>query len=117
MGSFTGHSVKATSQGSIKEVILDIVGPASYDAGGSTSDLSSTVTALAGTITFTKVWGVTLIAVSAHASSKFGFAYVPAAANAPATGKIKLDDLIQATPAEFTGDASGTTFTIKVHGS
>ena len=117
MGSFTGHSVKAVDQGSIKEVILDIVGPASYDAGGSILDLSSAVTALAGTITFTKVWGVTLIAVSAHASSKYGVRYVPGASNAPALGKLKLDDLIQATPAEFTGDASGTTFTIKVHGS
>jgi hypothetical protein len=117
MGSFTGHSIQLNSQGTIKRVILTVAGPASYDAGGSTIDLSSAVTALGGTLTFTKVYGVDCIAVSAHASSKFKATYVPAAGNAPATGKIKLDDLIQATPAEFSGDASGTTFTLEVVGS
>lgn len=117
MGAFTDHTVLSVSQGQTKRVVMTVKGPASYDAGGSTLDLSSAVAALAGTISFVKTWGVHLLGVSAHASSKFKATYVPAAGNAPATGKIKLDDLIQATPAEFSGDASGTTFTIEVVGS
>jgi hypothetical protein len=117
MGAFTDHTIlKAEQLGSTKRVIMTAKGPASYDSGGSTLDLSDTITALGGTLKFTKVYGLGLIAVSAHASSKYGVRYVPAAANAPATGKVKLDDLIQATPAEFTGDASGTTFTFEVIG-
>lgn len=117
MGAFTSVTCVAFTSGPIKRAVVTALGPASYDAGGSTIDLSSAVSGLDGANTFTKVWGLNRLGVSAHASSKYGIAYVPAASNAPATGKIKLDDLIQATPAEFSGDASGTTFTFEIVGT
>ncbi len=101
----------------LKTVTFTAVGSALYDAGGSILDLS-TAGGLGVTSGFKKrVDGVHMLGVSAHASSKWLCTYVPAAAGAPATGKLKVDLLIQATPAEEGAtDMSGTTFTFVAFG-
>lgn len=81
--------------------------PASYDAGGSVLDLSSY---------FTYVHGVEVIGQATHGDDKYYATYIPAAAYAPATGKIKVRDLTAASDAEASGDLSAVVLRLRVTG-
>lgn len=89
--------------GGLKVATITVTGSASYDAGGSTLDLS--------TIFPSKCYGLSQTGVSPHGSAKYQPTYVPAAANAPATGKVKIHDITASSGAEASGDLSATTFT------
>ncbi len=117
MAAFT--SVTGVSQNrkdKLKTVTFTALGPNTYDASGSVLDLSRT--GGLGLLGFkSRVDGVHCIGVSAHASSKWLCTYVPAALGAPATGLVKVDLLIQATPAEEGAtDMHATTFTFVAFG-
>ncbi len=117
MAAFTAVTALGCDRKSrLKKVTFTAVGPDTYDAGGSVLHLG--VAGGLGSLGFVeRVDGCVLIGVSAHASSKWLCTYVPATAGAPATGKIKVDLLIQATPAEEgTTDMKATTFTFEAVG-
>jgi hypothetical protein len=102
-----------------KKAILRFKGPTSYDAAGSTIDLSSAVASLAAFSGFSKVYGVQLIAQSTAANDKYYLTYVPADETyLAATGKIKVRDLTAAADAEVTAatDLSAVIFRLIVWG-
>ncbi len=119
MAAFTAATgVAQNRKDKLKTVTFTAVGPNTYDASGSVLDLSTAAAGLGPLYGFKKrVDGCHMIGVSAHASSKWLCTYVPAAAGAPATGLVKVDLLIQATPAEEGAtDMHATTFTFVAFG-
>jgi hypothetical protein len=94
----------------LKKAVVTVTGCTSYETGGSALDLSS--------IFKSKVYGISRIGTDPHGSDKYALTYVPAASNAPATGKIKIRDLTAASDAEVTSttDLSATTWTLEVTG-
>lgn len=114
MGAFTAVTELSNELlGKHRIAVVTAVAPASYDAGGSTIDLS----ALTGG-GFTKVYGVKLIGQATAASDRYQPTFVTAASYAAATGKLKIRD-INATDgaAEASGDLSGVTFVLQVLGT
>ena len=100
-----------------KKAILRFKGPATYEAGGSTIDLSSAATSLAAFGGFSKVYGVQVVAQTTAGDDKYYCTYIPADANYVAsTGKIKVRDLSAASDAEASGDLSAVIFRILVWG-
>jgi len=97
-------SVKASivSQGS-KRVILALQLSASYDAGGSVVDLS-TSGSLGQALGFTRVFAGGMAGQGTAADSKYFPVFIPAASDAPATGKVKVHDTSAAADAEASGD-------------
>jgi len=108
----SAHSLVSTLQletlFGIKVAVVTFTGSSSYDAGGSTLDLS--------TLFPSKVYGAAQLGVSPHGSAKYQPAYVPAAQNAPSSGKVKIHDITASSGAEASGDLSATTFTALVFG-
>lgn len=90
-----------------KTATFTAVAPASYDAGGSVIDLSSH---------FTLVHGVEVIGQPTHGNDKYYATFIPAAAYAPSTGKLKIRDLTAASDAEASGDLSAVSFVVRVTG-
>lgn len=126
MGAFTVTSVIGCATGDMgrgKSVVLTATGPASYDAAGSIIDLSSANTVLTGFVSdaaFVRVTGLKLVGIGAAAADRYFCTYVPAAAGAPATGKVKVRDANDATAmAEVAGatDLSTVTFTFEITGA
>lgn len=124
MGAFTVTSVIGCATGDMgrgKSVVLTATGPASYDAGGSILDLSSANTVLTGFVSdaaFVRVTGLKQVGVGAAAADRYYCQYVPAAAGAPATGKVKVRDADDATAmSEASGDLSTVTFTFEITGA
>jgi hypothetical protein len=111
-------SVLAGDDGGLKTRIVSALGPATYSSGGNEIDLSSDATdGLSNAYDmFAVVYGVEIIGVGTAASNKYHATYVPAASYAAATGKIRLVDVEQATPAEPSGDLSTVAFTLRVTG-
>lgn len=93
--------------GRLKSTVFNFTGSASYDAGGSVIDLSTS--GVLGADGFTSVHGVQIIQ-SPAASSLREFRYVRVAA---ATGLLKVHDQSQAADAEAAGsaDLSAVTYT------
>jgi hypothetical protein len=110
MSAATPGTPTRTTLGDLKRAVIDTLGPASYDTGGSLIDLSATFPS--------KVLGVTVIAVSPHASDKYYVTFIPGASDGPALGKLKIRDLSAASDAEVssTTDLSATTFRIEAIG-
>lgn len=77
--------------GRMKRVAFSILGPTSYDTGGSLIDLSSTG-GLGAEWGFNLVHGVQCAGMTPVASHKYVPCYLRAAAGAPATGKVTLYD-------------------------
>lgn len=96
-----------TSDLSGKRGVFTALLPASYDAGGSTLDLSSH---------FALVHGVKFVGQATAANDKYHCTYIPAAAYAPATGLVKVRDLSAAADAEASGDLSAVTVRFEVVG-
>ena len=124
MGAFTVTSVVGCSTGDMgrgKSVVLTATGPASYDAGGSVIDLSSANTVLTGFVSdaaFVRVTGLKVVGIGAAAADRYFCTYVPAAAGAPATGKVKVRDADDSTAmSEASGDLSTVTFTFEITGA
>jgi hypothetical protein len=113
MGAFTSVTAlsnELTAHG--RRAVVTAVCPASYDAAGSTIDLS----ALTGG-GFTKVYGAVLIGQATAASDRYQPTFVPAAAYAAATGKLKIRDINAADgAAEASGDLSAVTLVLEVIG-
>lgn len=110
MGAFTAVTwVRDINHGSNgKTAVFTATCPASYDANGSTIDLSeATIGSGHG---FMEVFQVTVSRPIAGATAGAGFdgVYIPAAAYDAATGKIIMSNIWQATPAEASGDLSTT---------
>ena len=108
MGAFTSVTqVKELDHGTnSKELLVSAICPASYDASGSTIDLSSL---------FAEVYSVKVAGRAiggAVAGAGFDAIYIPATAYAAATGKIVMSNIWQATPAEASGDLSTTPGTL-----
>lgn len=108
MGAFTSVTfVKEIDHGTnSREILLTAVAPASYDANGSTIDLSTW---------FAEVFECKLAGRpigGATAGAGFDVIYVPATAYAAATGKLIVSNIWQATPAEASGDLSTTPGTL-----
>ena len=116
MGSMSISATLSNELGShSRRAVLSVTGSASYATGGDTLDLS----ALTGG-GMTVVFGVARLSVSAHGNDKYALSYVPAAAGAPATGKIKIRDLAAGTPGaevSSTTDLSAVSWTVEVIGS
>lgn len=104
MGAFSSVT-ELSNQFSTKhrKAVVSAVGPASYDTNGSVIDLS----ALAGG-GFTKVHGVRLIGVGAHAADKYHATFIPGASYSPSTGTLKLRDMTNV----IGGTVSGGTITV-----
>jgi|GEM_PF-2285784 len=122
MGTFAEATVLSVGvSGGQKKAIISCVGSASYATGGDILDLdvgtTAATSAMGGWAGFAVVDFVTGYAATA-ANSKYKCHYVRAASGAPATGLIKIDDMIQATPAEIANatDLSGQTFYFEVTG-
>jgi hypothetical protein len=114
MGAFTAVTLlQENNSGSTKTRIFSALGPASYDAGGSVIDLSSAT--LGGFVGFSEVYCGQLAGIAA-ASTKYQCVFVPAAAGAAATGKIKIHDSSAAADAEASGDLSAVTFYFRFEG-
>jgi len=100
----------------LRKAIVTVTGCDSYNTGGSIIDLSS--------IFKSKVYGVTRIAVTPHASDKYVPTYIAGSSNDPATGKLKFRNLATVTTGTpgsvdevaSTTDLSGTTWTFEVSG-
>lgn len=108
MGAFTSVAlVTELDHGTnSKECIISAICPASYDASGSTIDLSTW---------FTQVYSVRIAGRAiggAVAGAGYSANYIPATAYAAATGKIVMGLTWQATPAEASGDLSTTPGTL-----
>ncbi len=118
MGAFTVTQVdQLVNVVGQKRVILRATGPASYDAGGSVIDLSTSNSVLGKENGFTKVYGVRQCGIGASGASIFDAKYIPAAANAPDTGKVFLRDLSAASDAEASGDLHTHTFILEATGT
>jgi hypothetical protein len=112
MGAFTSVTQLSNEFGvHERRAVITAVGPASYDAGGSTIDLSS----LAGG-GFSKVYGVKLIGQPTAASDRYQLTFITAASYGAATGKLKVRDINAASDAEASGDLSAVTFVLEVTG-
>lgn len=107
MGSFAAPTVLGTSRvDKLKMITFTVVGSASYATSGDTLDLSAHFPVRTDLVILRGV------PTGGAADSKYRGTYVRAAAGASATGLVKFDDLIQATPAELanTTDLSAVTF-------
>lgn len=97
-----------------REALLVITGSASYATGGDTIDLSAVTGG-----GFTKVYGVQVIGQPTAASDRYHITFVPAAAYAAATGKLKIRDLNatdSAAEVSNTADLSSVTWVVRVTG-
>lgn len=103
-----------------KEAIILLTCSASYDAAGSTINLSTSGN-LGVVHGFTTVLGVSLLGttIGTDANSKYYPVFVPAASHAAATGKLKIHDTSAAADAEVTAatNLSAVTMTIKIVGT
>jgi hypothetical protein len=117
MSAHTVVAIKGSRNlaGAMKMVAITFTGSASYDAGGSAIDLSTS--GVLGVDGFATVYGVAQIGCSASTSGKYRLTFLPAASDAAATGKIYITDIEQATPAEVSGNLSTTTFRVIVYGT
>lgn len=113
MGAFTSVTEVANEFGTkVRKAIITAVCPASYDAGGSTIDLSALTSG-----GFTKVYGCVLIGQATAASDRYQPTFIPAAAYAAATGKLKIRDINSTdAAAEASGDLSAVTLVLEVTG-
>jgi hypothetical protein len=113
MGAFTSVTMlsnELTAHG--RRAIVTAACPASYDAGGSTIDLSAVTGG-----GFTKVFGAKLIGQATAASDRYQPTFIPAAAYAAATGKLKIRDINSTdAAAEASGDLSAVTLVLEVVG-
>lgn len=113
MAAFTSVTgVGQNRKDKLKTVTFTAVGPNTYDAGGSTLDLSRTG-GLKNLGFAKRVDGCVCLGVivAQSASAKWTLTYVQATSSAPATGKMAAGLTWQATPAEEGAtDMSGTTF-------
>lgn len=125
MSAFVITAVKMISvggPGGCKRALVRATGTASYDTGGSIIALGSGNTVLTGLNNeayFTTVLGVVPVGVGTAASDVYRLQYVNAAADAAATGLLKVRDLAAAADAEVssTTDLSATTWTFEVFGT
>ena len=111
-----------SNAGGVKKRLVSRPGPVSYSAGGAEFDCSSSAIDGFGNEYdgFTVVYGVTLVGLAPSATASnttYKATYLPAAAYAAATGLVKLDHLLQATPAEnATADLSLVLFLFEITG-
>jgi hypothetical protein len=109
MGAFTSvTALEVTPLPNGKLVVFSAVAPASYDAGGSTIDLSS-AGGLGAWGCFQVVYSCVQCGFDATANEKYKASFLPASAGAAATGKLKVRDESQAADAEASGDLSAVT--------
>ena len=113
MGAFTSVVEVANELGTkLRTAVVTATAPASYDAGGSVIDLSALTSG-----GFTKVYGVDLIGQVTAASDRYQPTFIPAAAYAAATGKLKIRDINSTdAAAEASGDLSAVTLVLEVTG-
>lgn len=103
--------------GGLKEAVLILTPSASYDAGGSTADFSTSGN-LGAALGFQKVYGVTMVAAPTAADSIYYAVGVPTASTyAAATTKVKIHDLSAASDAEASGNLSTHLLIVKVIGT
>jgi hypothetical protein len=103
--------------GGKKEAIMILTPSASYDAGGSTADFSTSGN-LGPALGFQTVFAVELVAAPTAANSLYKPVCVPTASTyAAATCKIKIHDHAQAASAEVSGDVSTKLMHIRVTGT
>ncbi len=107
--------------GGVKRRIVSALGPNTYSSGGNEFDCSADATDGFGVAfdAFNVVHSIKLISVgpgTAASASTYAMTYIPATAYAAATGKIKVDDLLQATPAENAASLAALTFVFEVIG-
>ena len=120
MGGFTITQVdQLVNNVGQKRVILRATGPASYDTGGSVLALDTSVSILGKEYGFPKVFGVRRVGLGAAAAGQYAVEYIPAAANAPATGVVLARDLAAAADAQVSNaaDLSAHTFVFEVMGT
>jgi hypothetical protein len=105
-------------QGGMKQLLCVVTGSASYATGGDTIDFSTSGT-LGQALGFQTVTGCVLVGQDTAASTKYLPFFLPAAADAAATGKLKLHDITAASDAEVTAatDLSAVTFRFLVYGT
>jgi hypothetical protein len=111
MGAFTGTTWIADLDigSNSKTSLISAVAPASYDANGSILDLSeATLGSGHGFAVVYSVKNAGLPVAGTKANSSYRATYAPATDYAAATGKVAIDHLFQATPAEASGDLSTT---------
>lgn len=119
----SAHSVPTTVlsfsnlPGGKKEAIMILTPSASYDAGGSTADFSTSGN-LGVALGFQTVFAVDTVAAPTAANSIYYAVLVPTASTyAAATAKIKIHDLSAASDAEASGDLSTKLLHIRVTGT
>jgi len=95
-----------------RRAIITATGPSSYDTNGSAIDLSAVTGG-----GFTKVHGVRLVGVSAHANDKYHVQFIPAASYGTSP-TLKVRDLSAASDAEVssTTDLSAVALILEVIG-
>ncbi len=113
--------ININDAGGIKTRIVSALGPTTYSSGGNEFDCSSDATDGFGNVAdaFTVVHSIECIGVAAGtaaSASTYKFLYIPAASYAAATGKLKVDDVLQATPAENGASLAALTFLFRVTG-
>jgi hypothetical protein len=117
MGAFTLSATPVLRQANDcfqKKAVISIVGPASYDTGGSVIDLSALATALASDdAVFTRVDGVAFLGSDSAAGARYQLTYLRAASGAPSTGKL----VATTAGAEASGNLSALVFRIEVTGA
>ncbi len=107
--------------GGVKRRIVSALGPTTYSSGGNEFDCSADATDGFGNAfdAFNVVHSVKLIGIApgtAASASTYQSTWIPATAYAAATGKLKVDDLLQATPAENAASLAALVFLFEVIG-
>jgi hypothetical protein len=101
--------------GGLKTATVLVTLPASYDAGGSVVDFSTS--GLLGACGFRTVHSAIYAGQATAADDKYYPTFIPASSDAAATGKLKVRDLSAAADAEASGDLSAVVVRIKVEGT
>jgi acyl-CoA synthetase (AMP-forming)/AMP-acid ligase II len=102
--------------GAMKMGVVLVTLPTSYDAGGSVVDFS-TSGLLTTTHGFQKVFAAIQCAQATAADDKYYATFIPAAADASATGLLKVRDLSAASDAEASGDLDAVVIRFLVIGT
>lgn len=115
MGAFTSvtHIATLNDGTGSRRILISAVCPATYDANGSTIDVSEATLGSGHGLAI--CWSIKLAGraiAGATAGAGYDVCYVPAAAYDAATGKLIVSYIWQATPAEASGDLSTTPGTL-----
>jgi hypothetical protein len=101
--------------GGLKTAVVLVTLPASYDAGGSTVDFSTS--GQLGANGFRTVHSAMQCGQATAADDKYYATFIVASSDAAATGKLKVRDLSAASDAEASGDLSAVVIRFVVMGT